>query len=65
MEDSSSWEANSHLAIQKTSCNCGTWRFITVLTRDPSLLPTFGQTHPVHNFPSYFPKIHSNTVFCA
>jgi hypothetical protein len=33
-----------------------------VFTRPPPLAPILSQMHPVHNFPHYFPKIHSNII---
>jgi hypothetical protein len=58
----STWEANSHSASQEIRClswnpvvRYGIYNnlpFVTVLT----------QTNPVHTFPPYFPKIHSNVI---
>jgi hypothetical protein len=28
----------------------------------PPLVPILNQMHPVHTFPPYFPKIHSNII---
>jgi len=62
MELSSSWEANSHSAIQKTSRLLGNPK-VHYLHKIPPLVPILSQFHPVHTFSFYFPKIHPNIIF--
>jgi hypothetical protein len=64
IEQSSSWEANSHWAtsqdishlLQKSKVNYRAHK-------NPPLVPILSQMHPVHNFLHYFPKIHYNIIF--
>jgi hypothetical protein len=32
-------------------------------SKEPLLFPILSQMHPIHTFPPYFPKIHSNIIF--
>jgi len=61
MEQSPSWEANSHsdtLQIPRVLRNQKVHN-----THRPPLVPTLNQMHPAHNFSPYFPTIHSNIIF--
>jgi len=62
MEQSPSWEADSHSASQeipRLSCNL---KVHYRVHNSPPLVPILSQIHPVHNMPTYFPKIHHNII---
>jgi hypothetical protein len=55
MEQSAPWEANSHSASQETPASYWTRVLQPATDSHPG-------TNPVHTFPTYFPKIHSNII---
>jgi len=57
-----SWELTVTQLVKIFPAFCGTQRFITVFTKSPLLVSILNQMHPVHVFPPYFPKIHSNII---
>jgi hypothetical protein len=59
MEQSPSWEANSHPASQEISHLLWNPKFHYRVHNGPPLL---SQINPVHIFPQCFPKIHSNII---
>jgi hypothetical protein len=62
MQQNSSWEADSHSANQEIP---GIIRSPTVHYRvhnSPPLVPMLCQMNPIHNFPLYFPNIHSDII---
>jgi len=61
MELSSSWEANSHSAIQKTSRLLGNPK-VHYLHKIPPLVHILRQINPLHTFTSSFSKIHFNII---
>jgi len=62
MDQSSSWEANSHSASQETPCYFWNPNIYRVL-KSLSLVPILSQMYPVHTILSYLHKIHSSTIF--
>jgi len=60
MEHSPSWSDSRSLL--KFSAFYVTLRFITVF-KSPASVPVLSQMHPIHTFPTYFPKIPSNIIF--
>jgi hypothetical protein len=62
MEQSPSWQADSHSAIEEIP------RFLlnpTVINRvykSSPLVPILRQMRPVHTFPPYLPNIHSTII---
>jgi len=63
MEQSYSSEANSHLASQEIS-RC-LWNSLVHyhVHKIPPLFPVLSQMYPFHSFPTYFPKIHPDSIF--
>jgi len=57
MEQSPSWEADSHLASQKIPHLLWNPKVHYRVHNSPSMVPILSQMHPVHTFPPYFPKI--------
>jgi len=52
-------------AVKKLPALYGNQRFITMLTRIQYWSLTQTYMNPVHNFPSYFSKIHSNIILLS
>jgi len=63
MERTPSWEANSHSASEETPCLLRNPKVHYHVHKSSPLVPLLRQMHPVHNFPPYFPNIHSNNIF--
>jgi len=63
MEQSPSWEANSHLTGQEIPRFLYDPKVHYRVHKSPPLVYVLSQMHPVHTFPPYFPKIHSNIIF--
>jgi len=61
-----------YMAFQKVMCSethrkdykyiCSSKDFSQRIRYSPSLVPILNQMNPVHNFPPYFSKIHSNII---
>jgi hypothetical protein len=58
-ELNNSIEADSHSASQEIHCLLCNPKFHY---KSPPLVPILSQMNPVHTFPPYFPKIHSNII---
>jgi hypothetical protein len=65
MEQNPSWEANSHPASQEIPCLLWNTKVHYGVHNSPTLVGILSQMHPVHYFPSYFSKIHSNIIFLS
>jgi hypothetical protein len=63
MVQSSSWEANNHLANQEIPRLWLNPKVHYHVHKTPPLDPTLRQLHPVHTLPFYFHKIRSNIIF--
>jgi len=59
MEQSPSWKANTHTASQEIPHLLWNPKVNYLVHKGPSLVLPLSQAHPAHNFPPYFPKIHS------
>jgi hypothetical protein len=58
---SPSWEANSH-SISQIPRLLWNPKVRYHIHNSPPLVPIMSQMHPVHTFPTYFPKICSNII---
>jgi len=63
MEQSPSWEANSHSASQEMHRILWNTKVQHHVHNGPPLVPILIEMHPVHYFTPCFPKIHSNIIF--
>jgi hypothetical protein len=59
MEQSPSWEANSHSASQEIFLLLWNSKVHHRVHKSPQLVPVVAQMNPVHTFPLRFPKIQS------
>jgi hypothetical protein len=62
MEQSRSWEANSHSASQEFSCFLWNLKVHCHVRDRLPLIPILSQMNPVHNFSPYFIKIYFNII---
>jgi len=62
MKQSPSREADSHSASQDIPYIVWDPKVHYYVHEGPPLVPILRQLHPVHTFPRYFPKIHSNVI---
>jgi hypothetical protein len=62
MEQSHSWEADSHQATQEISSLLWNTKVHYHVHKSPSLGPILRERNPLHTFPPYFPKIHTNII---
>jgi hypothetical protein len=62
VEQSPSWEANSHSA-SKIPCLLQNPKVHYRVHKNRSLLPVLSQTNPIHKHPNSFAKIYSNNIF--
>jgi len=62
MEQSPSWEANSHSASQEIPCLLWNPKIDYHVQKSPILTPILSQMNPFHTFPPYFPKIYANII---
>jgi hypothetical protein len=65
MQQGPSWEANSHSASQEIPLLLWNSKVHHRAHNIPPLVPILSQMNPVHNFPHYFSKIHSNVIFAS
>jgi hypothetical protein len=62
VNQSSSWEPNSHSVSQKITHRLRNPKVHYLLHKSPQLVPIMSQMHPVHTLPLYLPKIDSNII---
>jgi hypothetical protein len=62
MEQSPSWEADSHSASQEIPRLLWNPKVHYRVYNSPPFFPLLRQMNPVHDFPPYFRKIHSNII---
>jgi hypothetical protein len=62
MEQSPSWEADSHSISQEIPFLLWNTKVHSSVNKSPPLVLIMSQIHPVHNFPTYFRKIHCNII---
>jgi len=65
MEHSLSWETNSHSASQEILRLLWNPKVYYSVHNSLPLDPILIQMHSIHNFPPYFPKIHSNIILTS
>jgi len=63
MKQSPSLEANSKWASQEIPCLLWNLKVNYHVHKSLPLVPILSQMNPVHTFPLYFPKVHSNIIF--
>jgi hypothetical protein len=63
MEQSPSWEANSHSGSPEISRLLLNPNVHYRAHKGPELVPILSHIHPVHTLPPYFPKIRCNIIF--
>jgi hypothetical protein len=63
MEQSPTWEADSHSASQDIPCLVWYPKVHYRIHNSQPLVPIVSQMHPVYTFPPNFPKILSNIIF--
>jgi hypothetical protein len=62
MEQSPSWEANSHPASQEVLCLVSSLKVHYCAHKNPPLFPILSQINPVHTFIPCFPKLQYDTT---
>jgi len=62
MEQSHSWEANSHSANQEIPRLSWNMKVYCHVHNSLPSIPNLGHMHPVHTLTTYFPQIHSNII---
>jgi hypothetical protein len=62
MQQSPSWEPNTHFASQKTPHLVRNLKVHYHVHNSLPLVPILSQMPPVHSFPPCFPEIHSNII---